>query len=101
MYISYIYITKKKQKKIYVRAIFSRFSISGEKSNKCKQCAFKSSHVDNLRTYLKTHNSKKAKPMQPMQLYFHSGNLRTQRTYRRKSYKNAISVISVAINLHV
>ena len=25
-----------------------------EKSNKCNQCAYKSSHVDNLRTYLKT-----------------------------------------------
>ena len=55
-----------------------------EKSNKCNQCAYKSSHVDNLRTYLKTHNSKKAKPMQPMQLYFHTGNLRTQRTYSGK-----------------
>ena len=69
---------------------------TGEKSNKCIQCSYKSSHVDNLRTYLKTHNSKKAKPMQ---LYFHTSNLRTQRIIQwKKCHTNAISAISVTTN---
>ena len=32
---------------------------SGEKTNKCNQCAYAASHVGNLRTHLKTHSGEK------------------------------------------
>ena len=31
----------------------------GEKSNKCNQCEYASSHADSLRTHLKTHSGEK------------------------------------------
>ena len=31
----------------------------GEKSNKCSQCDFASSHADSLKTHMKTHSRKK------------------------------------------
>ena len=33
---------------------------SGEKSNKCNQCDYASSHAGNLGTHLKTHNGEKS-----------------------------------------